>query len=141
MRPFTPEELEQNFINKKADTENSINQLFYVAQDTGAEVAIAGIAEPQHFGLTDVQRIEYAAMKARAGRTAPSTLLTLRSKEGVSVRLVPARMIALCEALEDYFYDLQLVYWDLLDQTTLAENVDELPTLPQAITADQRVVS
>lgn len=141
VRAFTPEELQAHFETKKADAETQVNQLFFVAQDTGAEVTIDGVAGAQHFGLSEIQRTDYAAMKARAGRTAPSTLLTLRSKEGVNIKLVPARMIALCEALEDFFYDLQLGYYDLLDQVSLAEALEELPELPAAITADPRVIA
>lgn len=143
-RPFNAEELAQNFLNKKADSEATVNQLYAVSLDTGAEVAVAGIAEPQHFGLSEIQRTDYAAMKARAQRSVASgsqTALILRSKEGVSVRLAPAKMVQLCEALEDFFYDLQMAYYDLLDQVSLAESVDELPELPQAITAEQRVIA
>ena len=169
VRPFTPEEKEAHFQIKKADAESSVNQLFFTAQDTGAEVSIAGIALPQHFGLSEIQRTDYAAMKARAQRavasdsstaliqrtdyaamkaraqravaSGSSTALILHSKEGVSVRLAPAKMVELCIALEDYFYDLQLAYYDLLDQVSLAEALEELPTLPAAITADARVIA
>ena len=144
VRPFTPEEKEAHFQIKKADAESSVNQLFFTAQDTGAEVSVAGIALPQHFGLSEIQRTDYAAMKARAQRavaSGSSTALILRSKEGVSVRLAPAKMVELCIALEDYFHDLQLAYYDLLDQVSLAEALEELPTLPAAITTDARVIA
>lgn len=141
VRDFTPEEAAQNFANKKADVLSSAGVLFNNALETGAAVEIAGVEGVQHFGLSEVQRTDYAAMKARATRTGATTLLTLRSKEGVSVKLVPARMIVLCEALEDSFYDIQLAHYDLIDLIEAAENISELPTLPEVIAPEQRVVA
>ncbi len=143
-RDFTPEERAQDFMNKQMQSEGAVGSLFNGALDAGAEVSIAGVSGLQHFGLSESLRGDYAAMKARAQRSVTAgttTALILRSKEGVSVRLAPAKMIELCEALEDSYYEIQLAYYDLLDLVALAETVEDLPVLPEVIAPSQRVIA
>lgn len=139
VREFTEEEQAQNFATKKFEAESAVNALFSAALEAGASVQVPGAEFPQHFGLTEPLRAEYAAMKARAQRT--TAALILRSKEGVSVRLAPAKMVELCEALEDAYYEIQLAYYDLSDLVALADDEGDLPALPEVIAPEQRVIA
>lgn len=143
-RKFTAEELSVVLTARKDELLKSINEIKVKSLARGTPVDFGDTYGIQHIQLRDGDRANILGLRIKAEsivNNQSEAWMGIRTYENVLVPLTADAMMNLSWTILNSYEEVMRAAWDMEDLVKAAENLEELPELPEYFTPPLKVVS